>query len=253
MQPDYSRQILLKDVGTAGQAILAQSRVLIVGAGGLGSPVLQYLAGAGVGLLGVVEADLLHASNLHRQPIYELAQAGRPKAALAAAAVAKLNPDCAGRDARRAPRRRKCAAPRASPRCGGRLHRQFPHQIPHQRCGRARRAPRRVCERLSIRGAVAGVSAARVPWVPALRVGGSDGRRSRRQLRRGGSPWARAGGLRRLAGALDLENPAQDARTARGRAAAHGLHDLHQHEAQSPAQARMRRAPLRRRARARAR
>jgi molybdopterin/thiamine biosynthesis adenylyltransferase/rhodanese-related sulfurtransferase len=92
MQPDYSRQILLKDVGAGGQAILAQSRVLIVGAGGLGSPVLQYLAGAGVGFLGLVEADVLQASNLHRQPIYELAHVGRPKAALAAAAVAKLNP-----------------------------------------------------------------------------------------------------------------------------------------------------------------
>ena len=92
MQPDYSRQILLEDVGAAGQAVLAASRVLIVGAGGLGSPVLQYLAGAGVGFLGLVEADVLQASNLHRQPIYELARVGEPKAALAAAAVAKLNP-----------------------------------------------------------------------------------------------------------------------------------------------------------------
>lgn len=92
MQPDYSRQILLKDVGAAGQAALARSRVLIVGAGGLGSPVLQYLAGAGVGLLGLVEADVLQASNLHRQPIYELARVGESKAALAAAAVARLNP-----------------------------------------------------------------------------------------------------------------------------------------------------------------
>jgi sulfur-carrier protein adenylyltransferase/sulfurtransferase len=92
MQPDYSRQILLEDVGAAGQAVLAASRVLIVGAGGLGSPVLQYLAGAGVGFLGLVEPDILQASNLHRQPIYELAQVGEPKAALAAAAVAKLNP-----------------------------------------------------------------------------------------------------------------------------------------------------------------
>ncbi|MGA2399638.1 MAG: HesA/MoeB/ThiF family protein [Steroidobacteraceae bacterium] len=92
MQPDYSRQILLKDVGAAGQAVLAASRVLIVGVGGLGSPVLQYLAGAGVGFLGLVEADVLQASNLHRQPIYELAQVGEPKAVLAAAAIAKLNP-----------------------------------------------------------------------------------------------------------------------------------------------------------------
>ncbi len=92
MQPDYSRQMLLKEVGAAGQARLAASRVLIVGAGGLGSPVLQYLAGAGVGFLGLVDADTLHASNLHRQPIYALADVGEMKASLAAAAVARLNP-----------------------------------------------------------------------------------------------------------------------------------------------------------------
>ncbi|HTV94846.1 MAG TPA: HesA/MoeB/ThiF family protein [Steroidobacteraceae bacterium] len=92
MLPDYSRQLLLKEVGARGQAALARSRVLIVGAGGLGSPVLQYLAGAGVGVLGVIDADILHASNLHRQPIYALSQVGEGKAALAAAAVARLNP-----------------------------------------------------------------------------------------------------------------------------------------------------------------
>jgi adenylyltransferase/sulfurtransferase len=92
MQPDYSRQVLLKEVGADGQATLARSRVLIVGIGGLGSPVLQYLAGAGVGFLGLVDADTLHASNLHRQPIYALAQVGEMKASLAQDAVAKLNP-----------------------------------------------------------------------------------------------------------------------------------------------------------------
>jgi molybdopterin/thiamine biosynthesis adenylyltransferase/rhodanese-related sulfurtransferase len=92
MQPDYSRQVLLKEVGAAGQAKLAASRVLIVGAGGLGSPVLQYLAGAGVGFLGLIDDDTLHASNLHRQPIYERVQVGAPKAALAQRALAKLNP-----------------------------------------------------------------------------------------------------------------------------------------------------------------
>ena len=92
MQPDYSRQIQLKEIGSSGQARLAGSRVLIVGAGGLGSPVLQYLAGAGVGHLTIVDADVLDASNLHRQPIYALAAAGRSKVELARAAVLAINP-----------------------------------------------------------------------------------------------------------------------------------------------------------------
>jgi molybdopterin/thiamine biosynthesis adenylyltransferase/rhodanese-related sulfurtransferase len=90
--PDYSRQQLLKEIGIEGQQLLARSRVLIIGAGGLGSPVLQYLAGAGVGTLGVIDADTLDASNLHRQPIYALADVGRQKVELARAAVQALNP-----------------------------------------------------------------------------------------------------------------------------------------------------------------
>jgi molybdopterin/thiamine biosynthesis adenylyltransferase/rhodanese-related sulfurtransferase len=93
MQPDYSRQMLLKEIGTAGQAILARARVLIVGLGGLGSPAMQYLAGAGVGLLGLIDADALDASNLHRQPIYALSDVGKPKAELARAALSRINPD----------------------------------------------------------------------------------------------------------------------------------------------------------------
>jgi len=92
MQPDYSRQILLKEIGAEGQAALTRARILIIGAGGLGSPVLQYLAGAGVGTLGVVDADILDASNLHRQPLFSLADAGKPKVELARAAVLKINP-----------------------------------------------------------------------------------------------------------------------------------------------------------------
>jgi adenylyltransferase/sulfurtransferase len=92
---DYSRQMALKEIGAAGQALLAAARVLVVGAGGLGSPVLQYLAGAGVGHLGIVDADTLEASNLHRQPLYDAANVGEPKAALARAAILALNPDVA--------------------------------------------------------------------------------------------------------------------------------------------------------------
>jgi sulfur-carrier protein adenylyltransferase/sulfurtransferase len=92
MQPDYSRQTLLKEIGAQGQATLARARVLVVGVGGLGSPVLQYLAGAGVGFLGIVDADTLDPSNLHRQPIYALADVGEQKVELALAAVKRVNP-----------------------------------------------------------------------------------------------------------------------------------------------------------------
>jgi adenylyltransferase/sulfurtransferase len=91
-QPDYSRQIALPEIGAAGQARLAAARVLIIGLGGLGSPVLQYLAGAGVGTLRIVDGDVLAASNLHRQPLYALGDVGKPKVELARAAVAALNP-----------------------------------------------------------------------------------------------------------------------------------------------------------------
>ena len=92
MQPDYSRQQILKEVGVAGQAKLAAASVLVVGAGGLGSPVLQYLAGAGVGCLGIVDGDTLEPSNLHRQPLYSLSDVGKPKTLLASAAIADINP-----------------------------------------------------------------------------------------------------------------------------------------------------------------
>ena len=91
--PDYSRQMALREVGVAGQARLRASTVAVVGAGGLGVPVLQYLAGAGLGRLLIIDGDRLEPSNLHRQTLYALADCGRPKAELAAARVRALNPD----------------------------------------------------------------------------------------------------------------------------------------------------------------
>lgn len=91
--PDYSRQMALREVGPAGQARLRAARVLVVGAGGLGVPVLTYLAGAGVGRIGIVDADRLEPSNLHRQTLYALADVGKPKAELAAERLRALNPD----------------------------------------------------------------------------------------------------------------------------------------------------------------
>jgi adenylyltransferase/sulfurtransferase len=90
--PDYSRQTQLPEIGSAGQARLSAARVLVVGAGGLGVPVLQYLAGSGIGRLGIVDSDSLEASNLHRQPLYSLADCGQPKATLAATRLSALNP-----------------------------------------------------------------------------------------------------------------------------------------------------------------
>jgi sulfur-carrier protein adenylyltransferase/sulfurtransferase len=90
---DYSRQVALPEVGAAGQARLAAASVLVVGAGGLGVPVLQYLAAAGIGRLGIVDGDVVEASNLHRQPLYGPADLGRPKAAVAAGRLRALNND----------------------------------------------------------------------------------------------------------------------------------------------------------------
>jgi adenylyltransferase/sulfurtransferase len=89
---DYSRQIALPEVGLAGQQRLRDGSVLVIGAGGLGVPVLQYLAAAGVGRIGIVDGDVVEASNLHRQPLYGVADIGKSKAAVAAARLREVNP-----------------------------------------------------------------------------------------------------------------------------------------------------------------
>ncbi|MPZ26352.1 MAG: adenylyltransferase/sulfurtransferase MoeZ [Micromonosporaceae bacterium] len=88
----YSRHLIIPDVGVAGQKRLKNARVLCVGAGGLGSPALMYLAAAGVGTLGVVDFDTVDESNLQRQIIHGQSDIGRSKAASAAASIAEINP-----------------------------------------------------------------------------------------------------------------------------------------------------------------
>jgi adenylyltransferase/sulfurtransferase len=90
---DYSRQTVLKEIGEAGQEKLAESRVLVVGAGGLGCPVLAYLAGAGVGHVGIVEHDRIESSNLHRQFLYSPDRMGESKAVVAEEWLRGFNPD----------------------------------------------------------------------------------------------------------------------------------------------------------------
>src|SRR5947208_13318117 len=88
----YARHIVLREVGGPGQAALKNARVLVVGAGGLGAPVLMYLAAAGVGTLGVVDDDVVSLSNLQRQIIHATPDIGAPKVESAASEIARLNP-----------------------------------------------------------------------------------------------------------------------------------------------------------------
>lgn len=89
----YSRHILLDDVGIEGQQRWLDARALVIGAGGLGSPVALYLATAGIGSLTLVDGDTVELTNLQRQIAHTLARVGEPKVQSAAAAVAALNPD----------------------------------------------------------------------------------------------------------------------------------------------------------------
>ena len=91
----YARHIVLREVGGPGQAALKRARVLVVGAGGLGAPVLLYLAAAGIGTLGIVDDDTVSLSNLQRQVIHATPDIGRPKVDSAAERINALNPHVA--------------------------------------------------------------------------------------------------------------------------------------------------------------
>lgn len=88
----YNRQIILPELGITGQEKLKGAKVLVIGAGGLGCPALQYLVGAGVGFIGIVEDDVVELSNLHRQVLYGIADIGRSKALAASEKLSLLNP-----------------------------------------------------------------------------------------------------------------------------------------------------------------
>jgi adenylyltransferase/sulfurtransferase len=88
----YSRHLIIPDVGMAGQKRLKNAKVLVIGAGGLGSPALLYLAAAGVGTLGIAEFDEVDESNLQRQIIHGMSDIGRPKALSAKESIAEVNP-----------------------------------------------------------------------------------------------------------------------------------------------------------------
>lgn len=89
----YTRQMLLGEIGLAGQARLKAAKVLVIGAGGIGSSLLMYLAGMGVGLIGVVDGDVVEASNLHRQVIHNSERISMAKAESAKQFIQSLNPN----------------------------------------------------------------------------------------------------------------------------------------------------------------
>jgi len=89
----FSRQIVLKDIGILGQKKILSSKVLIVGAGGLGSPVAEFLSRAGVGSIGVVDNDKVSLSNLHRQSLYNTSDIGQFKVKIAKDKIKKINPN----------------------------------------------------------------------------------------------------------------------------------------------------------------
>jgi len=88
----FSRQIILRDIGILGQKKILSSKVLIIGAGGLGSPVIEFLARAGIGSLGIVDDDKVSLSNLHRQSLYNTSDVGKFKVKIAKDKIKKINP-----------------------------------------------------------------------------------------------------------------------------------------------------------------
>ena len=88
----YTKQIMLEDVGINGQIKLKQAKVLVIGAGGLGSPILQYLVSMGIGTIGVIDFDVIEVSNLHRQILYGPADVGQPKVIVAVEKLRQQNP-----------------------------------------------------------------------------------------------------------------------------------------------------------------
>ena len=93
----YKRQLVLKEIGGEGQQKLKASRVLVIGAGGLGSPLILYLAAAGVGEIGIIDSDRVSLDNLQRQIVHDSRNVGRPKTRSAADAIERLNPHVATR------------------------------------------------------------------------------------------------------------------------------------------------------------
>ena len=181
----YSRHILLREVGGTGQAKLKAARVLVVGAGGLGSPLVLYLAAAGVGTIGIVDDDLVELSNLQRQIAHTMASIGTPKTASAAAAAHAINPGVDDRSRMPPADRGQCDGPGLALRHRLRRHRQFRHALPGGRCLRAGAPHPGLRRGAALRRAVVGVPAASRRAVLPLPVSRAAAARPGAELQRG--------------------------------------------------------------------
>jgi adenylyltransferase/sulfurtransferase len=152
----YARQMVLPGMGPEGQEKLKRARVLVVGAGGLGCPVLLYLAAAGVGTLGIADGDVVSPSNLHRQVLYGDGDVGRPKAETAARRLREMNPLITV-SVHPAHLSSANALDLLAGTTGGGLHRQLPGPLPGQRRLRAAGQTVRVRGHSPVRGPGVGV------------------------------------------------------------------------------------------------
>ena len=181
----YSRHVLIPEVGEEGQLKLLDARILLIGAGGLGSPASLYLAAAGVGTLGIVDDDVVDATNLQRQIVHSTERLGEPKAESAKRTIEALNPDVDREDLPGAPHLRER---RPDPRRGlgrdRRRRRQLPNPLPAQRRLGLARDPGRARLDLPLRGPGDRLQAARGPVLP-LPVPAAAAARARPELRRG--------------------------------------------------------------------
>ncbi len=221
----YKRHLLLPEVGAAGQVKLLEAKVLMLGAGGLGSPAALYLAAAGVGTIGIVDMDEVDASNLQRQILHNIDRIGDRKVDSAKKTLTMLNPDVERGHLRHPPRRVEHHRHHLRLRRDRRRRRQLPDPLPAQRRQRQARHPGRARLDLPLRGHGQRVPPDRGPDVP--RHGArAAARRARPELRRGRRARRAARHHRVDPGARDDQGHPRPRRAA-DRSHPDGRHDRH--------------------------
>ena len=176
----YSRHMLVPEIGPEGQQKLLDAKVLLLGAGGLGSPTALYLAAAGVGTIGIVDDDVVDLSNLQRQVIHTTDRIGMPKVDSAEAAMKALNPDVERRQVPDAPGRLEHHGDHRGLRRHRRRRRQLPDALPAQRRDGAPADPGRQRLDPRLRRPAVGLQALRRPVLPLPVPGAAAGRARRR-------------------------------------------------------------------------